>query len=740
MSADPDALDRSAAAQRWCRVRDLFDMAADTTPDCWDEIVAREAGTDTALRAEVLRLLAAFQRDELALDDARLECRDSSDGTDRIGTTVAHYRLVRLIGRGGMGTVYEGVRSDGDFQHRVAVKFIRGATGAPDLAARFRRERQILATLEHRNIARLFDGGATAESDLYFVMEYVEGLPLTTYCNAQRLTVDQRLHLFRQVLAAVEHAHSRLIVHRDLKPANMLVAGDGSVKLLDFGVAKLLDVDESDELTTIAHERPYTPEYASPEQLRAEPASPASDVYALGIVLYEVLAGRRPYDLPSRSPIAALRAAESDTPKPSVVATADAAECAGEANVARLRRRLAGELDNILGKALRADMAMRYPSVERFDDDVRRWLAGLPVSAQPDSVVYRTRKFIRRHVAGVSAMLVIVVALVAAGILLLMQWRTAAAEHSWQMAVVAASSLDELGTDRLSHADLPAADSLLRRAMTLCKSRPEVVDVTPTCWRVLYHLGTAMLWRGNIRGAESLLQQVRTAVRAVPGQSPAAMGAVLSELGQVRDAAGDLVGAERLFRQAAPLFTQGGADQSADRLQQLGWFALSLERAHRFAEADSLVQLQRALLSGPDLGVALIHLASIHAEEGNLRAARTEAERGRTLAAPILTDTATLLYVRLASLDGLLRLHLGDVEGAIAELRAVLAVAVRRYPPDDPRIAEVQDALGEAFMASHHTADAAPLFQAAATTFRRRFGATHPQTITAIEHAKSVAQ
>ena len=382
VSAESGELAEAAAQERWRRVRAIFDHAADEDPERWDAIVDREAADDAALRAEVRKLLAAFRADASRLEEVRLEVGASDDGAERVGSSVASYRLTRLLGRGGMGAVYEGVRTDGAFEHRVAIKLIRTPEGRHDIAARFRRERQILAALEHRNIARLLDGGTTERGEPFFVMEYVEGSLITTYCEAGRLSVEQRLRLFRQVFAAVAHAHSKLIVHRDLKPANILVGNDGSVKLLDFGVAKLLGAQDGDGLTTVGNNRLYTPEYASPEQLREEPVSAASDVYALGVVLFEVVSGRRPYDVPSRSPVAALRAAEAETAHLGAVG---------------------GEIDEILRKAMRADPALRYRSVEQFDDDVRRYLAGLPISARPDSLGYRVRKFVRRHKAGVVA-------------------------------------------------------------------------------------------------------------------------------------------------------------------------------------------------------------------------------------------------------------------------------------------------------------------------------------------------
>lgn len=715
MSIERDEL---AAQERWRRVRTIFDLAADSAPERWEQIVSRAAGDDDALRTEVLALLAAFRADEMRLENPHLDVGGSDEGPDRIGTTVARYRLVRLLGRGGMGAVYEGVRADGAFDHRAAIKLIRAAGGSHNIAARFRRERQILAALEHRNIARLLDGGTTDDGEPFFVMEYVEGRPITGYCDAHQLTVTQRLRLFRQVFAAVEHAHGKLIVHRDLKPANILVGEDGSVKLLDFGVAKLLGAQDGEELTTIDNNRLFTPEYASPEQLRDEPVSAASDVFALGVVLFELVSGRRPYDVPSRSPVAALRAIEADPPRvPDIGA----------------------ELNNILRKALRADAALRYRSVEQFDDDMRRFLSGLPVSAQPDSLGYRAGKFVRRHAALVTAAVAVTGAVMTAMLLLFAQTRRDAEEHRWESTVVVVSSLQQLAAIKMQRSDVTGADSLLRRATTLCQMEPRRAALSPDCILAMHDLGVAAYWRGDFPAADSLLRRVVTILRA-PGVGPAVLAGVVSDLAEVKDAAGDEIGADQLFREASALFEQGGANQSGERVAMLSWFALCLDREGRLDAADSVVQIQLPLVRGSDAGLILLHHAWIHVLEHRLDLARDEAKRGRALSTSVMADTSALRYVRLGGTLGALDLRLGDVDGAISRLRQVLGIASSRYPADDPRLAEVQENLGEAWLAKHRPADAVPLLQAAAATYQRRFGPSHRLTIAALNDLELTRQ
>jgi non-specific serine/threonine protein kinase/serine/threonine-protein kinase len=365
------------------------------------------------------------------------------------------YRLIREIGHGGMGTVYLGVRDDDAFQKRVAIKVLKRGMDTDSIVRRFRHERQILASLEHPFIASLLDGGSTPDGRPYFAMEYVEGQPIADYCDTHRLDTPARLALFRHVCAAVQYAHQNLIIHRDIKPANVLVMADGTPKLLDFGIAKLLNPELGGQ--TLAPTAPglqlMTPEYASPEQVRGDAVTTASDVYSLGVLLYELLAGRLPYRLSSRTPADIVRVVcESEPIRPSTAITqidGDAgaeAPSTGEAthpsggaarrdrrltvDADRLRRQLAGDLDNIVLKALSKEPQRRYASVDQFSEDVRRHLAGLPVLARKDTWGYRTTKFVRRNRAIVGAGVITFAVLVAGVIATTWQARVARAERA----------------------------------------------------------------------------------------------------------------------------------------------------------------------------------------------------------------------------------------------------------------------------------------------------------------------
>jgi len=318
-----------------------------------------------------------------------------------VGRHIGAYRVLGEIGHGGMGVVYRAVRDDDQYRKQVAIKLVRGGIDSDFVRERFKAERQILANLEHANIARLLDGGNTEDGWPYFSMEYVEGQPIDQYCAARELSVRQRLELLLTVCSAVHYAHQRLVIHRDLKPSNILVTEEGAPKLLDFGIAKLLGA-EANHGTTLTALPMMTPEYASPEQVKGESITTASDVYSLGLILYELLARKRAYEIKTRSPEEIVRVVCQVEPPPRPSAVAPRA----------LSRQLAGDLDTIALKALRKEPARRYASVQELSEDIRRHLSGLPVLARGDTLSYRAGKFVLRHKAGVTGAALVALSLV----------------------------------------------------------------------------------------------------------------------------------------------------------------------------------------------------------------------------------------------------------------------------------------------------------------------------------------
>lgn len=373
----------------------------------------QSCGADVLLRQELQSLLNSSDR---TLADLRRPVEELAGeiiheaGPQRIGP----YQIVRLLGEGGMGLVYLARRADDQYQRLVAIKLMHAGLGrSTEMLRRFRVERQILANLDHPNIARLLDGGITAAGAPYLVMEYIDGIPIDDYCRRHPFSTAERLQLFRTVCGAVEYAHRNLVVHRDIKPGNVLVTEDGMPKLLDFGIAKLLDPENSNRTFayTVETQRLMTPEYASPEQVRGEPVTTATDVYALGVVLYELLAGRPPFRLESASPLDVARViCEQEPVRPSTASRSNPAASPLQT------RELRGDLDNIILKAMRKEPGRRYSSVAQLSEDVRCYLRGYPVEARGGARRYRAGKFVRRHKVALAAIVAGALAVVGFGI------------------------------------------------------------------------------------------------------------------------------------------------------------------------------------------------------------------------------------------------------------------------------------------------------------------------------------
>jgi eukaryotic-like serine/threonine-protein kinase len=400
----------------WDRINALFHEALDLEGPARDALLSRIEAQDPALAGEVRSLLAAHAGASGFLAGSPVQSLyEAARPGDRFGP----YRILEEVGRGGMSVVFRAVRDDENFTKEVAIKLLPASLRSSDLVHRFGAERQILAMLDHPAIARLIDGGTGPDGTPYLVMDFVSGRPLLRYCDEGQLGIDARLRIFLKVCDAVQFAHQRLVVHRDLKPDNILVTEDGQPKLLDFGIAKLLAAEEGGEVGTITAPwgRLLTPDYASPEQIRGDPVTVTTDVYSLGVVLYELLSGRRPLEFRTRKPEEMLRVVTEMEPLPPSTAVTrfasqETSTQRGE-TTQRLRRRLSGDLDYIALKALEKDPTRRYGSVAQMADDIRRHLGGLPVLARGGSTVYLFSRFVRRHRAAVMSAALVTLALIA---------------------------------------------------------------------------------------------------------------------------------------------------------------------------------------------------------------------------------------------------------------------------------------------------------------------------------------
>jgi serine/threonine protein kinase len=434
--------------ERWEKVKGILATALDLPAPERASYLHENCGGDSVLRGEVERLLqyAPVASSNFLSQTALAEVAVAvlPEESPRIGRRVGAYQLAEEIGAGGMGEVYRASRADDQYRKQVALKLIRGGQDSGSVIARFKNERQILAGLEHPNIARLLDGGTTEDGLPYLVMELIPGQPITEYCKSRKLSIRERLGLFLEVCSAVQYAHQRLIIHRDIKPGNILVTAEGTPKLLDFGIAKILDVPNGNAQSgteqvnaTLTMFRALTPQYASPEQVKGEPITTASDVYSLGVVLYELLTERGPYGSANVTSEEAVRAVcETEPLRPSTAVRvgrsntrSPALDSASGHNAfatpGKLAKQLRGDLDNIVLMALRKEPQRRYSSVEQFAEDIRRYLQNIPVIARKDTARYRASKFVARHKAGVVAAAMVALVLIAGIVITLREARIA---------------------------------------------------------------------------------------------------------------------------------------------------------------------------------------------------------------------------------------------------------------------------------------------------------------------------
>ncbi len=557
------------AKDRRAEVEALFEEAIELPPEEREAFLEKACGEDESLRKDVETLLAAYEeaptfleRGAMALGQELGVGDPADEPADLRGETIGPYRIEELIGRGGMSVVYRAERADGAFEQTVALKLLPAYFETDERVVRFRAERQILAALDHPNIARLLDGGTTAEGHPYLAMEYVEGISITEYAARAELPVDARVQLLQDVLSALQFAHRNLVVHRDIKPSNILVTENGEVKLLDFGIAKLLGPQEQalTQPLTRTGQRFMTPEYAAPEQVRGGTISTATDVYQAGVLAYELLTGVRPFDLTDKTPSQIEQiVVEEVPPKPSTAVTHTSGTDRTQPP-ARQGAELDGDLDTIVLKAMAKEPERRYTSAEAFRDDLRRYQEGRPVEARAPTMRYRARKFVKRNrwpVGTGAAALVLLVVFVAA----LMQQRAVAVEERDRATMEAekAERVTDFLTDLL---EAEAPDQAQGREVTVrevleegTRRIDEELGDQPEIQATLYST-TGRVYRqmGELDTADSLLQHAVATAGTLPGEQGIRIRAeALQELGHLRNWQRDSEGAEAKMREALQL-------------------------------------------------------------------------------------------------------------------------------------------------------------------------------------------
>jgi tetratricopeptide (TPR) repeat protein/tRNA A-37 threonylcarbamoyl transferase component Bud32 len=654
------------APQRWKQIEEIFLQALEQPPEERARWVETACGGDAELRADVSSLLASDSAAGFVgakVQQAVVEFGEETSAAMK-GRQVGPYRLIRQIGRGGMGAVYLAVRADEQYESRVAIKLVQPGLDTDFILRRFRRERQILARLEHPNISRMFDGGATEEGIPYLVMEYIDGAWITAYALERNLSLADRIRLCLPVCDAVEYAHRNFIVHRDLKPGNILIDRSGTPKLLDFGISKLLHGGR-ELMHTEEGAGPMTPDYASPEQILGEAITVASDIYSLGAVLYELLTGVRPHRIERQTPLGYERAICIDPTLPP-------SQVAREAAVAR---RLKGDLDNIVMRAMQKEPARRYSSVEHLADDLRRFLEHRPVTARPDSFIYRTGKFVRRNLLAVTLCAVAAVAVIGGSAIAIEEARIAGERFQDVRTLattfvfdVESAARDVPGTTRVRQLITRTGLDYLNRL-----ARNSARD-----WGLKRELAAAYLRIGTVQGGSSSSNLGDSAAALASFESAGRLlDEVLAHSPSDRQAAIDRMAVyselAQLHREASRLDAMGPASRAG----------LQIAQARMAADPKDLDAVQWA-------GTFYLFLARFDQLKGNYPAAESDLAAGGSLLERVAQARpddrqAQLNLADLLGRRGSVGVFLHRTQDALANFRSqvsVLTALCERFPTD----------------------------------------------------------
>ncbi len=722
--------------ERWARVQELFE-AASPLPAADRSVHVRAAADDDEMAMLVLSMLAASDDDtgelERAVGDAIHTVTAAVAGA--VDQRLGPYRIVSELGQGGMGTVYLAERDDGAFEQRVAIKVVRGLLDQ-ERVRRFRAERQILASLHHPNIARLVDGGTTDDGWPYLVMEYVEGAAIDTYAQEHDLAVGERLSLFLVVCEAVGHAHRHLIVHRDIKPSNIIVTADGTPKLLDFGIAKLLDSDDPEmSARTMTGMRLLTPDYASPEQVRGDAVTTATDVYALGVLLFELLTRKRPHTFRTLTAQEIERVVcDTDAPRPSTINPG-----------------LAEDLDIIVGTALNKDIERRYLSVEALVEDLRRYLDGLPIHARRATWWYRARRFAARHRWEVAVASLFVLMLVGFSVLVSIQAARVARERDVAQqerdAAEQVSSflvgLFEVSDPSRARGSTVTARELLDRGAAQVESG---LTAQPTVQaRLMDTIGRVYRQLGLFDQSESLLSKA-LARREEAAEGPAdAVADTLQELGEVARDKGAYKDAEGLHRRALEMRRQLHGETHDKVAFSLNALGLALDQQARYEESEQMLRAAIAMWSqvrSPDdlqvavalnnLGQSLRRTARLQEAEAVLRQALDIRRAAFKTAHPLLANSL-MQY-------GQLQNQLGDFEDAERHMRESLAMRLVVYGPDHYQVGTAYNNLASLLHDMGAYDKAEPMYRASLQITRAVYGPDHPETAVTMNNFASLLE
>ncbi len=791
-------------AEPLLNAEDIVRRAAALGPRERLAFVRNACGGDTALYEAVIEQVSASWMGDLSDDaptqeDATLALGDSR----RPGELIGPYRILRVLGQGGMGEVYLCERADDQYRKQVAIKLVSRGLISRQVRTRLRTERQILATLDHPNIARLLDGGTTDDGVPYLVMEYVDGEPIDEFCDRRELTIAERLQLFQVVCSAVQAAHRSLIVHRDLKPSNILVTADGTPKLLDFGIAKLLDVRQTSHTVamTQADIRILTPDHASPEQIRGHPITTASDVYVLGVLLYELLAGRRPFTVEGLRLIDIERLICEREPVPpsqtlnaAQLGSAELERTASRrrSTVARLRRQLAGDLDNIVMMAMRKEPERRYGSVELLSADIGNHARGMPVLARKDTWGYRTRKFVSRHTVGVTlaAAFVVLLATFAATMYVqaerIREQRDAAeaertraetqqnraeqvssflidlfrrsdpAEHRGQKITAEeilergarkidvelkqdpesqANMMEAIGRVYLSLRQPDKAMPLLERSLELRRTLfgPQHLMTASS----MHGLATARRDRGEFDAGEKLLREALSIQERGLGANHETVAATLYDLGWLLLERGEWDAAEKIFRQGLGIYAARHMERVSGATDMMSGLAtvLSYKGDHSAAEAlyRQAVNIEQELLGKdhPQVAIETMNLALALQMQSKLAAAEPLYVESIEIMRRVNGPTHPDTVDALGNYGWLLQLK-GELAESERVLREVVALRRQNFGDRDSGVGYSMSNLADVLYERGRLAEAEKLYGDALGIYDSTLSPTHPNVASAL--------
>jgi eukaryotic-like serine/threonine-protein kinase len=631
--------------ERWKIIQSLFERALELDKTERQKFLDRECGEDKELINEVNSLISADEKGHSIFSGSAAEYI-GFDEKNLNGKILGKYRVIKQIGTGGMGSVFLAERADGVFEQKVALKVVKPGMNSYEIIKRFEGERQILAKLRHINIASLLDGGISDIGLPYFTMEYVEGKPITEYCDEKNLNIEQRLDIFKKVCTAVLYAHQNLVIHRDIKPGNILVKEDGTVKLLDFGIAKVFEEDEDNKSLTRTGLRVMTPEYASPEQVKGETVSTATDIYSLGLILYQLLSGYPPYEVNTTSALELERIICLTEPqKPSTMITkiptsgrdsiqqtsSEVISGKRSTTVSKLRKRISGDLDNICLTAIRKEPERRYNSIAQLIHDIDNHLNGLPVSARKSTASYRTRKFITRHRTGVvvASIAVLIIAIVTT----FYTMRLAAERDKAKLEAEKSKKVSEFlaGIFKVSDPEQSRGETITARELldngvkrigTELSDQPEVLanmfGVTGNVYKSL----------GLYKDAKILLQKGYSLNDSLFGYNSPETAKNLNDLANLDFAMGDYNSAIENYIGAIEIRKKVHGEQSPETAESMNGLGLVLREEGKYDEAEKLIKASLIvrkkyfLAKGPEVAESLNNLALIKEDQGKYEEAK----------------------------------------------------------------------------------------------------------------------